>query len=36
MLKVIQVVIAVVMSSLIAVVLYHGVILGEFSNKINF
>lgn len=36
MLKVIQYTIGVVVGSLIAVVLYHGVVLGQFTDKINF
>lgn len=36
MLKAIQVTIGLVVGSLIAVVLYHGVILGQFTDKINF
>jgi len=36
MLKAIQVTIGVIIGSLIAVVLYHGVILGQFTDKINF
>lgn len=36
MLKAIQITIGVVVGTLIAVVLYHGVILGQFTNNINF
>lgn len=36
MLKVIQYTIGVVVGSLIAFVLYHGVVLGQFTDKINF
>lgn len=36
MLKAIQVTIGVVVGSLIAVVLYHGVVLGQFTDKVNF
>jgi hypothetical protein len=36
MLKAIQVTIGVIIGSLIAIVLYHGVILGQFTDKINF
>ena len=36
MLKAIQITIAISVGSLIAIVLYHGVILGQFSDKINF
>lgn len=36
MLKAIQITIGLVVGSLIAVVLYHGVILGQFTDKINF
>lgn len=36
MLKAIQITIGVLIGSLIAIVLYHGVILGQFSDKINF
>ena len=36
MLKAIQVTIGVVVGGLIAIVLYHGVILGQFTDKVNF
>jgi len=36
MLKAIQVTIGLLVGSLIAIVLYHGVILGQFTDKINF
>jgi len=36
MLKAIQITIGVVVGSLIAVVLYHGVVLGQFTDKVNF
>lgn len=36
MLKAIQVTVGVVVGSLIAIVLYHGVVLGQFTDKINF
>lgn len=36
MLKAIQVTVGVVIGSLIAIVLYHGVVLGQFTDKINF
>jgi len=36
MLKAVQITIGIVVGSLIAVVLYHGVILGQFTNNINF
>ena len=36
MLKAIQITIGVVVGTLIAMVLYHGVILGQFTNNINF
>jgi hypothetical protein len=36
MLKAIQITIGILVGSLIAVVLYHGVVLGQFTNNINF
>ena len=36
MLKAIQITIGLVVGSLIAVVLYHGVVLGQFTDKVNF
>ncbi len=36
MLKAIQITVGVLVGGLIAVVLYHGVILGQFTDKINF
>lgn len=36
MLRAIQITIGAVVGSLIAMVLYHGVILGQFTNNINF
>lgn len=36
MLKAVQITIGILVGSLIAMVLYHGVILGQFTDKINF
>ena len=36
MLKAIQYAVGLLVGSLIAVVLYHGVVLGQFTDKINF
>ncbi len=36
MLKAVQITIGLIVGSLIAIVLYHGVILGQFTNNINF
>jgi len=36
MLKAIQITIGLIVGSLIAVVLYHGVVLGQFTDKVNF
>ena len=36
MLKAVQITIGTIVGALIAVVLYHGVILGQFTNNINF
>ena len=36
MLKAIQYTIGVVVGGLIAMVIYHGVILGQFTNTLNF